>query len=73
MNEKFTKRVMKWGLLRKAAGPSKPWCFVNFVERLYNNGYTGKHKRAPVNRLKFRELAWSIVYFLKALPLTIDN
>jgi len=36
MGEKFTKRIMKWGLLRRVALPDKPWSFVNQTHCLFD-------------------------------------
>ena len=35
MTEKFTKRIMIWGLLRRVAKPDKPWVFINSCRYLF--------------------------------------
>ena len=36
MNEKLTKRIQIWGLLRRVAKPNKPWNFVNDCGHLFS-------------------------------------
>lgn len=37
MNDIFTNRTMKWGLLRRVARKGSPWSFVNSARHLFDN------------------------------------
>ena len=37
MNDKFTKRTIKWGLLRRVARKGSPWNFVDSARHLFDN------------------------------------
>jgi hypothetical protein len=37
MSKKFTKQVVKWGLLRRVAKKDQPWSFVNDCDFVFNS------------------------------------
>ena len=49
MSEKFTKRVMKWGLLQRVALPDKPWSFVNRGQHIFDDEIDAFRKASHYN------------------------
>lgn len=47
--EKFLKRVMKYGLLRRVALPDKPWSFVNTTDCLFDHLYQAQERATCYN------------------------
>ena len=45
----FTKRTRKYGLLRRAALPDKPWSFVNFARFLFDELHQAHEKASYLN------------------------